>query len=124
MEIMDICKMKALRINKGFSQEVLALKAALSANFIGNIERGKCDITLGSLARIASALEVEICSLIKSKLEVFASEFIWNDDMDKYRMYQQIVYMLETFDKAEIAPIYLVIKLIFDSRIGAKTWMD
>ena len=117
MEIMDICKMKALRINKGFSQEKLALKSTLSANFIGNIERGKCDITLGSLARIASALEVETCSLIKSKLEVFASEFIWNEDMNKYKMYQQIIYMLETFDKVEIAPIYLVIKMIFDSKI-------
>ena len=122
MGIMDVSKMKALRISKGLSQESLALKAALSANYIGNIERGSDNITLGSLGQISKALDVPPCTLIKSEIEVFANNFIWDEDMEKSRMFQQIVYMMETFDKMEIATIYLMIKLIFDSKIGANAW--
>jgi len=119
---MDSSKMKTLRINKGFSQEILALKANLSTNFIGNIERGKDNITLESLAQIASALEVEPVTLIKSKLETTAHDFLWKDSNDRDRMYQQLQYMLETFDLAEFTTVYLNVKLVFDSKSGSCRW--
>ena len=122
MAIMDSSKMKTLRINKGFSQEILALKANLSTNFIGNIERGKDNITLESLAQIASALEVEPVTLIKSKLETTAHDFLWKDSNDRDRMYQQLQYMLETFDLAEFTTVYLNVKLVFDSKSGSCRW--
>ena len=122
MNIMDSSKMKTLRVNKGFSQEILALKANLSTNFIGNIERGKDNITLESLAQIASALEVEPVTLIKSKLETTAHDFLWKDSNDRDRMYQQLQYMLETFDLAEFTTVYLNVKLVFDSKSGGCRW--
>ena len=124
MKIMDVGKMKAFRTSKGFSQEELALKASLSANFIGNIERGKENITLDSLGKIAQALDVAPGALIKSKIEVDANDFIWSEDLDKYKKFQQIVYMLETFDEIEITTIYLIIKLVFDSKVGTKDWLN
>ena len=122
MTIMDTNKMKTLRVNKGLSQEILALKANLSTNFIGNIERGKDNITLSSLAQIAEALEVEPVALIKSKLEASANDFLWNETLEKARMFQQCLYMLETFDKPEFTTVYLMIKLVFDSKVGLAQW--
>jgi len=119
---MDTNKMKTLRVNKGLSQEILALKANLSTNFIGNIERGKDNITLSSLAQIAEALEVEPVALIKSKLEASANDFLWNETLEKARMFQQCLYMLETFDKPEFTTVYLMIKLVFDSKVGLAQW--
>ncbi|MEI6132060.1 MAG: helix-turn-helix transcriptional regulator [Bacillota bacterium] len=122
MTILDTEKLKTLRIKKGYSQESLANKACLSTNFIGNIERGKDNIALDSLAQIAKALDVEPGTLLRSKIEVAANEFLWSETQEKERMYQQSIFMMETFDREEMTTIYLMIKLVFDSKTGTSKW--
>jgi transcriptional regulator with XRE-family HTH domain len=53
-------KMKRLRLEKGWTQEELALKADLHRAYIGQIERGEKNIGLRNLEKIAKALGVKI----------------------------------------------------------------
>lgn len=62
-----ICKLgsciRALRINKGFSQEELSYKAELDISQIGRIERGKVNTSVSVLYKIAVALDVSLKDL-------------------------------------------------------------
>lgn len=52
----------------GLSQEELAYKCELHRTYIGAIERGERNITLSSLELIASALNVDIPTLLDKDL--------------------------------------------------------
>ena len=49
---------RTYRKRVGLTQEKLAERADLHHNFIGEVERGNMDISLGSLLKIAEALGV------------------------------------------------------------------
>lgn len=51
------------RRSKGLTQEVLAEKADLHSNYFGRVERGKEDVSLNALRRIAKALNVRVRDL-------------------------------------------------------------
>lgn len=57
-------RLRAGRRALGMSQEELAQKAGLSANYIGLIERGVKQPTLDSLARIAAAVQLSVGNLL------------------------------------------------------------
>jgi transcriptional regulator with XRE-family HTH domain len=59
---------KVLRTRRNFTQAVLAEKADISIIFLSSIERGTKYPKPDSLARIASALEVEVFELFKGDL--------------------------------------------------------
>lgn len=48
----------------GLTQEKLAEKADLHHNFIGEVERGNMEISVGSLMKIAKALGVRVRDLV------------------------------------------------------------
>lgn len=48
---------KKFRIAKGLSQEQLALKADLDRTYISGIERGKRNVSLLNIVRLAEALD-------------------------------------------------------------------
>lgn len=50
--------LRKLRSAKGLSQEQLELKAGISKNQVGNIERGEVNITLITATAISKALEI------------------------------------------------------------------
>jgi DNA-binding XRE family transcriptional regulator len=54
---------RALRTEKGLSQQTLALKAGISKNQVGNIERGEVNITLTTAVAISSILEITLPQL-------------------------------------------------------------
>lgn len=56
-------RIKAERKRLGLSQEELAQKAEISANFLGHIERGTKRISLKTVENIARALEIPISTL-------------------------------------------------------------
>jgi transcriptional regulator with XRE-family HTH domain len=56
---------RAHRKQAGLSQEKLAEKADLHHNFIGEVERGNMEISLGSLLRIAKALKLRVRDLVQ-----------------------------------------------------------
>ncbi len=51
-------RIKELRKSAGFTQEELGEKASLNYKFIGELERGRVNISLDSLVKIATALGV------------------------------------------------------------------
>lgn len=57
-------KIKLERVNKGFSQEGLALEAGLNKSTIWKIETNRMSPTIDTLEKIATALGMDFASLI------------------------------------------------------------
>lgn len=58
----NIC---CLRKELGYSQEKLALEAGLDRTYIPKVEKGKINITINSLEKVAKALKVDLIDLFK-----------------------------------------------------------
>ena len=58
-------RVKKLRLEKGWSQEKLALTADLDRTYIPSIEKGDRNVSITVIEKIANALEVEIIELLK-----------------------------------------------------------
>ena len=73
-----------LRKGRNLSQRQLAGRMQVPRTYISKIENGKAIPTLGSLERLASALEVDICQLVRDGrsqrdeevAEIFADPFL------------------------------------------------
>lgn len=57
--------MKRIRIQKGISQGDIVRALGVSRAFISNIENGKTNPTLSTIAKLAKALEISIEKLMK-----------------------------------------------------------
>lgn len=57
---------RACRTNAGLTLEVLAEKADLSWPYLSEIERGRENISLDKLARLAQALNVTLSKLVEN----------------------------------------------------------
>lgn len=57
-------KVKQLRLEKGWSQEKLALVADLDRTYIPSIEKGERNVSITVIEKIAKALNVKISILI------------------------------------------------------------
>lgn len=66
-------RIRAIRLERGLTQENLSLEANISRSHIAMIESGKRDITVSSLFRISRALNI-------SFNEIFSF-----DDLEKFR---------------------------------------
>lgn len=60
---------KSLRVAKGLSQEQLALKADLDRTYISGIERGKRNVSLINIVKLAEALELPPHHLLDFKFK-------------------------------------------------------
>jgi transcriptional regulator with XRE-family HTH domain len=58
-------RIRVLRLNRGFSQEELAFSSGLHRSYMGEIERGGCNITLNTLQRVGLALRISVSELVK-----------------------------------------------------------
>ncbi|MBS4958809.1 MAG: helix-turn-helix transcriptional regulator [Clostridium sp.] len=56
-------KIKEIRIHKGLSQNELANRIGISANYLSELEHNKFDIRFGLLLKIAEELNVKIDEL-------------------------------------------------------------
>ena len=56
---------RTYRETRGLSQEKLAYLCGLHRTYIGSIERGERNISLGNIQKIANALQVKIIDLFK-----------------------------------------------------------
>lgn len=56
-------RMKSLRENKGWTQEVLAERMDISTHYISSIERGKENPTFDMLMKFSAALKVDMWEL-------------------------------------------------------------
>jgi transcriptional regulator with XRE-family HTH domain len=57
-------RLKTLRKEKGLSQEELALKSGLNRPYISAIEKGKRNVSLEVMEKLAEAMDIEIRGLI------------------------------------------------------------
>lgn len=55
---------RALRKQKGWSQEALAFEAGLDRTYVSSVERGERNIALLNLQRLARTLGVEVGELV------------------------------------------------------------
>lgn len=59
-------RIRQLRQERGWSQELLAAEAGLNINYLGGIERAERNPSLKNLARIADALGVTVPDLVET----------------------------------------------------------
>ncbi len=57
-------KLRTVRLEKGLSQEKLAEIAGLHRTFVSMVERGKRNVTLATVEKLAKALEVSLADLM------------------------------------------------------------
>ncbi|HEV3232160.1 MAG TPA: helix-turn-helix transcriptional regulator [Candidatus Dormibacteraeota bacterium] len=55
---------RAVRVDRGWTQEQLAEAAALDRTYISGLERGSRNPALSTIERLATALEVKVSTLI------------------------------------------------------------
>ena len=55
---------RRIRLEKGISQEKLALLAEVDRSYVGRVERGDNNVAVLTLARLAKALEVSLANLL------------------------------------------------------------
>jgi len=63
-------KVKKFRINKGWSQEKLALNADLDRTYIPSIEKGERNVSIVVIEKIAIALDIDIKDFFDSNSEI------------------------------------------------------
>lgn len=56
---------KKLREKKGISQEALAEEAGIHRTYMGRVERGKQNISILNIVKVAKALEIHPSALLK-----------------------------------------------------------
>ena len=56
---------RKIRLNKGLSQEALALSSGIDRSYLGGIERGEHNVAVINLEKIAIALDIQIANLFK-----------------------------------------------------------
>lgn len=56
---------RALRLKRGWSQDVFADKSGLNRAHVGEVERGESNVTIQTLKIIAETLGVKITDLVK-----------------------------------------------------------
>lgn len=58
-------RIRDLRKEKNLSQEALALKSDIDRTYISDIEKGKRNVSLLVIEKLASGLEVKLSELVK-----------------------------------------------------------
>lgn len=58
--------MKEKRLDQGLSQEALAERVGLHRTYIGSVERGERNVSIDNMEKIAEALKVDLCDLVRA----------------------------------------------------------
>jgi transcriptional regulator with XRE-family HTH domain len=60
-------RLRALRLERGLSQEQLGSIAGLDRTYVSSCENGRRNATIRTIDRLASALEVDPCALVSDR---------------------------------------------------------
>ncbi|MFE9278714.1 helix-turn-helix domain-containing protein [Paenibacillus glucanolyticus] len=95
-------KVRDLRKQKGWSQELLGEKAGLHFSYIGGLERGEKNITLINLQKVATALDVQVQDFFTYSKET--------KKIDKEPIVQETLELLLKLDRSDLKKIKTIIK--------------
>lgn len=96
-------RLRAIRKDKGWTQEELGARADTSYKFIGEIERGQQNPSFDILAKIADALDVELFELFR-----FEQEATKRKDIES-----QMVKILRGISEEDLRKIFFVVRGIY-----------
>ena len=67
MDLKDVMatNLRRMRYKRKLTQEALADRAELSARYVGSVERGAVSASVTVLGRLAKALGVDACELVR-----------------------------------------------------------
>lgn len=65
--------LRRLRVDKGLSQERLALEAGIDRSYVGRVERGMENVTVSTLEAISLTLDVHVSELFAAVDDKLAS---------------------------------------------------
>ncbi|MBE5872300.1 MAG: helix-turn-helix transcriptional regulator [Lachnospiraceae bacterium] len=97
-------KIHTLRIQKGISQEELALQAEITPAYLGLIERNKKNPTVKILAKICDALNIKLSDFFSTDIEVIAAK------TETDLLTEQIVYHISRCNETEMKTMLTIIK--------------
>ncbi len=66
-EVICVCfgeKLREIRLVLGYSQEELSFKAGLHRTYISSVERGKRNISITNIKKLADALDIKMKDLM------------------------------------------------------------
>lgn len=58
--------LKRIRVDRGLSQERLALESGIDRSYVGRVERGSENVTVSTLEALAGVLGVEVIELFRA----------------------------------------------------------
>jgi transcriptional regulator with XRE-family HTH domain len=58
-------QVRSLRLSKNWSQEELAAQCGLHRTYVGAVERAERNITIGTLYKLADALQCDVTDLLR-----------------------------------------------------------
>ena len=104
-------RLRLYRKEKKLTQEDLAEKAGLHYSYIGQVERGEKNITIGSLERILDALDIPFSDLFNN-IEMTADP----EDQDIYSKCYQLLRSRSERDALHLYAVLLEICRIQDEK--------
>jgi transcriptional regulator with XRE-family HTH domain len=96
-------RIRALRNDRKWTQEVLGKHSELSYKFIGEIERGQQNPSFDTFIKIAAALKVDLA-------ELFRFEQI---TADKKSSMEQMFRIIETMPDKDISRLLTILKVLY-----------
>ena len=94
-------RIKSLRTRKGFTQDKLAELAGLNGKYLGEVERGKENISIVNLMRIAEALDAPMVSIVDCDHERESGE-----------LKSQLHRLIDEADEKELKIVYRLIETV------------
>lgn len=105
-------RIRTIRKEKGLTLEKLAIKAQLTYQYIGDFERGVRNISIDSLERIISALDVDFDQLLN--LKEMTSIPISEDEENKGYILTLHNHILKDRSTQEVKTIHTITKEIIN----------
>ncbi|MDR0827531.1 MAG: helix-turn-helix domain-containing protein [Desulfovibrio sp.] len=94
-------RIKALRINNHLSQEKLAENAGLNGKYLGEVERGKANISILNLSRLADVLHLPLLSLLTMEHE-----------RSREMLISELTDLLGVVDDRQLKIIYRIVEAV------------
>ena len=99
-------RLREYRVQRGYTQEMLAEKSGLHNTYIGQVERAEKNITLASLEKILNALEINFSDLfeciapssedVKKDYPLLCYELILSKNEDDQRRFYEIISNIDS----------------------------